>query len=123
LSGGILGWLAANWGPTPISCRGRIGDVTRTMLIAGASGGIGSAVARAAAESGYRVMVAGRLILADFIRQPSDGSAIGRSRPVDGIFGTHKVRHLHSRQAHGGRRLAPALPTPEELAEIEQALA
>jgi len=40
--------------------RGRIGEVTRTMLITGASGGIGTAVARAAAESGYRVMVAGR---------------------------------------------------------------
>jgi NADP-dependent 3-hydroxy acid dehydrogenase YdfG len=34
--------------------------VTRTMLITGASGGIGSSVARAAAEYGYRVMVAGR---------------------------------------------------------------
>lgn len=30
------------------------------MLITGATGGIGTAVARAAAESGYRVMVAGR---------------------------------------------------------------
>jgi NADP-dependent 3-hydroxy acid dehydrogenase YdfG len=43
-----------------IGGRDMIGEVTRTMLITGASGGIGSAVARAAAESGYRVMVAGR---------------------------------------------------------------
>jgi NADP-dependent 3-hydroxy acid dehydrogenase YdfG len=34
--------------------------MTRSVLITGATGGIGAAVARAAADRGYRVMVAGR---------------------------------------------------------------
>jgi len=38
----------------------RIGQVARTMLVTGPSGGIGAAVVRVAADRGYRVMALGR---------------------------------------------------------------
>jgi NADP-dependent 3-hydroxy acid dehydrogenase YdfG len=56
----------------------KIDRVTRTMLITGASGGIGAAIVRAAAKRGHRVMAAGR-------------DAVRLHQVCDGIRGTTPV--------------------------------